>query len=278
MTQQTGTRVSVSTYSLSRNLGATYHDAPGANGARTMREPARSGSMTLLELPARIASAGIRTFEVSHPHLPDRTPAYLNELRGAIKDAGVELLSVLIEDGDITHPDHAVRDLQWMEGWIETASLLGAERARVIAGKAPYSPDALARSRTGLQQLAKAGKDRGVRVTTENWFDTLCCPDAVHALMDGLEGQIGLNLDFGNWSGPTKYDDLRCIAQYAESCHAKCDFPAPYQPDDEDFTRCLDVTRETHFSGAYTLIYASSGDDEWRGLAVERDMVLPYLS
>lgn len=278
MTPQTGKRVSVSTFSLTRNLGYTYLDSPAEGGTRTRRDRAEPGSMTLLELPARIAAAGIRTFEISHPHLPDRGAGYLNELRGAIADAGVELLSVLIEDGDITHPDNADRDLKWMTGWIETASQLGAERARVIAGKAAYSPDTLKRSLAGLQTLAQAGRDAGVRVTTENWFDTLCCPEAVHALMDGLDGQIGLNLDFGNWTGPNKYDELASIARYAESCHAKCDFATPYEPDADDFTRCLDVTKQANFSGAYTLIYASSGDDEWRGLSVERDLVLPYLS
>ncbi len=216
--------------------------------------------------------------EISHPHLPNREASYLNELRGALDAADVQLFSVLIEAGDMTHPDHARRDLDWMIGWMETASQLGAERARVIAGHAAYTPETLQRSRRGLEELAQRGSDLGVRVTTENWFDLLAGPDAVHALLDSLEGRIGFNLDFGNWGGATKYDDLASIFPYAESCHAKCDFVAPYEPDKADFCHCLELSRAVHFAGPYTLIYNDGeGADEWRGLAAERDLVLPYL-
>ena len=275
--QAKGGRVSVSTYSLSRNLGATYHDSPASGGTRTRRESHGGGKFSLLELPARVAAVGIHTVEISHPHLPSREPAYLSDLRGAFAEAGVHLLSVLIEDGDITHPDHAARDLAWIGGWIETAAQLGAERARVIAGKAPYAPETMKQSQEGMKELAQRGQDAGVRVTTENWFDLLCCPDAVHALLDSLEGRVGFNLDFGNWEGPSKYDDLASIFPYAESCHAKCDFPAPYEPDANDFRHCLELARAADFAGPYTLIYNASGEDEWRGLALERDLVLPYL-
>ena len=277
MTTHTGARVGVSTYSLSRALGATYQDTP-ANPARTRREPSTPGTLTLLELPARIADAGIRSLEISHPHLPNRDASYLNELRSALDGAGVALFSVLIETGDITHPDNARRDLDWIAGWIETASQLGAQRARVIAGHAPYTPETLQRSRCGLEELAQRGSDLGVRVTTENWFDLLATPDAVHALMGSLEGRIGFNLDFGNWGGATKYDDLASIYPYAESCHAKCDFVAPYEANKDDFNRCLELSRAVNFAGPYTLIYNDGvGNDEWRGLAAERELVLPYL-
>ena len=278
MKTYTGARVGVSTYSLSRNLGATYRDTP-SSPERTRQEPARPGNLTLLELPARIADAGIHSLEISHPHLPSRDVSYLNELRSALDAAGVELFSVLIETGDLTHPDYAKRDLEWMAGWMETASQLGAQRARVIAGHAAYTPEALQRSRCGLEELAARGSDLNVRVTTENWFDLLATPDAVHALLDSLEGRIGFNLDFGNWGGPTKYDDLASIYPYAESCHAKCDFVAPYEPNKVDFCRCLELSRNVNFAGPYTLIYNDgNGPDEWRGLEAERQLVLPYLA
>ena len=231
-----------------------------------------------MELPERIASAGIHTLEISHPHLASRDPSYLRDLRGAIQQAGVTLLSVLVEAGDLTDPTNSARDRDWIGGWIETAGLLGAQRARVIAGKATYTQDALERSRTALPALAERGRDCGVRVTTENWFDLLSCPEAVRTLLDSLNGEIGFNLDFGNWGGPTKYSDLESIFPYAESCHAKCAFTGPYTPDSEDFQRCLDLARDCGFSGPFTLIYDAPGDDEWKGLEIERQLVLPYLA
>jgi sugar phosphate isomerase/epimerase len=269
-------RLSVSTFSLHRTLSVTYRDTPGGE-ERTRQEPFGPGQITLLEVPARIAAEGFRTLEISHPHLPSRDTSYLNELRAALNEAGVYLLSLLVEDGDITHPDHSARDLDWIGGWIETAGRLGAERARVIAGKSEPSPEAIQCSRCGLGQLAERGLEHGVRVTVENWFALLSRPHIVIELLESLEGKIGFNLDFGNWSGPTKYADLAAIFPYAESCHAKCAFTAPGTPDATDYLRCLELAREARFSGPFTLIYDGPGDDEWEGLRLEREMVLPYI-
>jgi hypothetical protein len=264
-------RLSVSSYSLHRTLGAMYRDLPGDDRTRPCVRPA--GALSLLDLPAALAAHGYFTLEISHPHLPSRDPAYLNELRAAIAEAGVTLLSVLVEAGDLTDPIHGSRDQAWMAGWIETAGLLGAQRARLIAGHAPFAPETLQRSRAALSILAQHGEDHGVRVTTENWFDLLATPDAVCALLDSLEGAIGFNLDFGNWEGPTKYADLARIWPYAETCHAKCAFVAEYVPDSEDYGKCLTLACESGFAGPYTLIYDSSGPDEWKGLSLERELV-----
>ena len=271
------TRLSVSSYSLHRLLGVNYRDMPGDDGTRPCVPVHGAGACTLMDLPARIAAAGIHKLEISHPHLPSREPAALEELKHAINAAGVSLLSVLVEAGDLTDPNHGARDQRWMAGWIETAGLLGAERVRLIAGKAPYTPEAMRRSIAALRELAAVGHDNGVRVTTENWFDLLCCPEAVKVLMDSLDGQVGFNLDFGNWGGDSKYANLEAIFPYAETCHAKCAFVAEYVPDAEDFERCLDLAKVSGFTGPFTLIYDSSGLDEWKGLAIERDLVLPYL-
>jgi hypothetical protein len=269
-------RFSVSSYSLHRTLGAMYRDQPGDDGSRPCVRP--QGALTLLELPAALAAHGYTTLEISHPHLPSREASYLHELRAAIAQADVHLLSVLVEAGDLTDPLRGERDRKWMEGWIETASLLGAERARLIAGHAPYSPETFQRSHDALHTLACHGRDQGVRVTTENWFDLLATPEAVCALLDSLDGEVGFNLDFGNWEGPSKYADLAIVFPYAETCHAKCAFPVEYIPDAEDYMRCLGLAQTSGFSGPYTLIYDASGADEWKGLAIERDLVRPSLA
>jgi hypothetical protein len=275
MTPATAPRLSVSTWSLHRALGLTY---PDADGPRTAKESFGPGTVSLLEIPARIAAMGIRTLEICHFQIPSRDTAYLNELRGALDAAGVELFSVLIDAGDITHPDDHARDLAWIAGWVDTAGALGAKRARVIAGKQPFRAETLALSTQGLRELASRGQAQGVRVTTENWFDFLARPEHVNTLLDGLEGAVGLNLDFGNWRGPTKYADLAAIAPRAESAHAKCAFSAPRAPDADDYRRCLELCRAARFSGPYTLIYDGPDDNEWEGLALERELVLPYLA
>ncbi|HLV36359.1 MAG TPA: sugar phosphate isomerase/epimerase [Spirillospora sp.] len=267
-------RLSVSTWSLHRLLGPVYWDSP-ANPNRLAEEPYGPGCMTLLEVPQKIAKLDIRTLEICHFHLPSRDTAYLNDLRAALDEAGVELFSLLIDDGDITHPEHQTRDLNWICGWLDTAAALGARCARVIAGKT-VDADALERSKAVMRQLAAVAEANHVRLMTENWFALLSTPEAVHSLLDALDGRLGLCVDFGNWKRLTKYEDLARIMPRAESCHAKCSFAAPMEPDTEDFLHCLDIAAEAGFSGPFTLIYDGPGDDEWDGIRLERQLVLPY--
>lgn len=278
-------RVSVSTWALHGALGLTYWDRPGSP-TKQRAETYGPGTVALLDVPARLAEMGIHTMELCHFQIPTRDVAYLEDLRAALDAADVQLFSLLIDDGDITHPEHGARDLDWIAGWIDTAGGLGAERARVIAGRQEPTAETLERSRAGLARLAaRAGN---VRVTTENWFGLLPRPEPVHALLDSLNGTVGLCLDFGNWDDrrlrtgsqttvvPTKYEDLAAIAPRAESCHAKARFTGPNAIDREDYTRCLDLTRAVGFDGPYTLVDGGPGD-EWEGLALQRDLLQPHL-
>ena len=64
-------KLSVSTWSLHRVLGPTYWDSP-ANPSREAKTPYGPGSISLLEVPARIAELGIHLLEICHFHLPRR--------------------------------------------------------------------------------------------------------------------------------------------------------------------------------------------------------------
>ena len=133
-------------------------------------------------------------------------------------------------------------------------------------------------SLTGLKQLAQVAQQHDVQLTIENWFALLAKPEHVFWMLEQMNGQLQLKLDFGNWSGPTKYDDLTQIAPFAESCHTKAHFTARYEIGRDDFVRCLEITKSTGFAGPHTLIYDdAAGEDEWHGLKIETDIVKPYL-
>jgi sugar phosphate isomerase/epimerase len=233
---------------------------------------------TLLELPARIAAAGIHTLEICHFHVPSREAADLKQLRSTMEEAEVELWSFLIDGGDIAHPDYHERDTAWAEGWLDVAAQLGAKNARVSGGKQPPSAEAIARSERNLAQLSAAAQKRGLRLMTENWQSLLSTPDIVLTMLDKLDGEVGLCADFGNWQGAQKYDDLAQIFPRAESCHTKAHFSAPGQMDRADFVQCLELTRAANFAGPYTLIYDGPGNDEFAGLRLEQEVVAPYLA
>ncbi|NKB71421.1 MAG: TIM barrel protein [Candidatus Latescibacteria bacterium] len=267
-------RLSVSTWSLHRTLGAPPFygvDQP------IPTDDHGQGAATLLELPALIAAKKIKTLEICHFHLPSRDAVYLAELKAAIEAAEVELFTLLVDDGDLSHPEHGQRDRAWMEGWLEVAQALSSRCVRMIAGKQEPDADSLERSYQGLRYLSERAEARGLRLMTENWFAITSAPEYVETLLQRLEGRVGLCLDFGNWEGLDKYKQLAAIAAHAESCHTKAHFETPVALDEADYIRCLELTKAAGFKGPYTLIYDGPHDNEWRGLKQERALVRPYL-
>ena len=232
----------------------------------------------LLEIPAQVAAHGLSKLEVCHFHFPSTDAAYLTEFRAALDAAGVEFYTLLIDEGDLTHPDPAEREraLALMLHWVDVAALVGASRVRVIAGDAAPSVEALSLSASGLLQVFGVAKRRGVQVVTENWHRLLDHPTEVTELLLLLNAQVGLKLDFGNWPAPRKYIDLPKIASLADCTHAKAGFATAGEMDTEDFTHCLEICRDAGFAGPHVLIFSDPGD-EWDSLDQMRDVVLPYV-
>jgi sugar phosphate isomerase/epimerase len=277
VTQGASPALAVSSWSLHRALGLTYPNRPD-HDVEAIAEPTYgSGRMTLLDIPRAVAAIGIDRIEVCSFHVPHRDAGYAASFRAALAEAGVTLQTLLIEYGDITHPTTRERDLAWIESWIDTAAALGAEQARVIAGRSQPTRAALDLSIAGLNRLGRYGEARGVRVITENWFELLPGPDEVRYLFEGLDDTVGLNGDFGNWSGETKYADLEAIFDLAVCCHAKADFGGGVLHA-EDYRRCLDAAEAAGFRGPFTLIYDGPNADEFRHLLIERDFIRQYFT
>lgn len=265
-------RIAVSTWSLHRLLGTTYPHDLGTTEIGPMEETYGEGEESLLGLPSLLANHGYHRLEIVSFHLRSRDPVYLGELRDQLRIAEVRLQTLLIDAGDITHPEHGARDQAWIASWIEIANELGAEHARIIAGKQKPTPEALDRSVKALTALAEGNAGSPVRLVTENWFSLLSGPAQVHELLDRLEGRVGLLTDFGNWGGASKYADLASIFTRAELCHAKASF-VDGELDEADYGACITLAEEEGYAGPYTLIFDSEEPGEWHGLAAERDFI-----
>lgn len=269
--------LAVSSWSLHRALGLTFPNRPDHDVEAAAEPTYGPGRMTLLDMPRAVAALDIDRIEVCSFHVPHRDAAYAATFRAALAEAGVTLQTLLIEYGDITDPATSERDLAWIESWIDTAAQLGAEQARVIAGRSEPTRAALDRSIAGLTRLGHYGEARGVRVITENWFALLPGPHEVRYLFDRLDETVGLNGDFGNWSGETKYADLQEIFDLAVCCHAKADFRGGVLHA-QDYRRCLEAADAAGFRGPFTLIYDGPNPDEVRHLLIERDFIRQFFA
>ena len=270
-------RFAVSSWSLHRRLGVTHPHDLDTDRVGATQETYGAGEITLLDLPGEARVNGISRLEICSFHLPSRDSAYLGDLKGALASAGVTLQTLLIEAGDLSDPKTAARDARWISGWVEVANELGAENARIIAGKQKPTREALDLSAAGLKAIAERNAGSLVKLVTENWFDLLSKPEDVIYLLEKAGGSIGLNGDFGNWSGAGKYDALAQIFGRASICHAKASF-ADGRIDGQDYGRCVDVAERAGYAGPYTLIFDSDQPGEWEGVAIERAFIRDRLS
>jgi sugar phosphate isomerase/epimerase len=268
----------VSTWSLHRTLGGFVADDPLPDGDSGFTPTGPVGGVSLLELPQLLAQHGYDTVQICHFHLPHRDAGYLAELRDSLASEGITLDALLIDAGDLVHPDDADAHESWIAGWLDDASALGARRARVVAGKQAPTPERLAQSSQRLRRLADGRSD--LRVVTENWMSLLPSPTEVHQVLDGTDGTVGLLIDLGNWTGPDKYDQLASIGSLAETCHAKCHtLPGDGAPlDTEDYRRSLQVLVDAGFTGPLALVYDGPDDDEWARLDAEYAVVTQVVT
>jgi sugar phosphate isomerase/epimerase len=262
----------VSTWSLHRSLGNVVADDSAVHGGKLMNLPELPSGATLLELIPQVAAHGYDTLQVCHFHLESREAPYLVEVRDTLDRHGIVLDMLLIDDGDLTAADDEFQ-MRWYSDWLFAAEVLGANRARICAGRSAPTPERLQASGEALAALAEAHPD--VRIVTENWMELTPDAASVLAVLDAAGDSVGLLIDLGNWSAPTKYDELAIIAPRAEACHAKCDF-GPDGPNEKDFRRSLSILREAGFDGTMALIYDgpdanefSRLEDEW---AIVRDV------
>jgi sugar phosphate isomerase/epimerase len=263
-------RFALSSWSLHRTIGLSWWEGPDRAPERA--ESWGPGRISMLDLPAAIAAHGYGAMHLCHFHVERRERHWLEEFAAALHEVGVTLSMLLIDDGDITDPVHHRRDYEWVAGWIETAAILGARSARVIAGKQPPTPESLALSAASLGRLAGEGKAQGVPIVTENWFDLTPGPDEIAYLLDHAGPDLGLLADFGNWSEPDKFPHLEKILAHALDTHAKAHFSGSGM-DEEDYSKCLAACRAAGYDGPFTLIYDGPADDEWAGLATERAFI-----
>ena len=271
---KTHPRIAVSSWSLHTAVGITHANGPTGSATAPAVETYGKSQIALLDLPAALRAQGYAKVELCHFHLAGLDPVYLEEVRSAFSQAGVTIQTLLIDDGDITNPATRSRDMAWINTWIGAAARIGAVHARVIAGKQKPTAETLALSVSGLSHLCNSAATQGVKLVTENWFETTATPTEVHHILDGVAG-LGFLADTGNWGGPTKYADLADVFSRAQLCHAKAFFQGAVL-DEKDFAASIQAAERVGYQGPYTLIFADSGD-EWEGLAKERDVVLSLI-
>lgn len=250
--------VALSSWAVHKAIGFDVEDGPD-KGPQPYRKVGPD-PIDIRDLPAIAAAHGFRRLELCHFHLDRRDPSVVKDLRTTLAAEGVVLQTLLIDNGDLAHPDPATADKHeaWIASWLETGEALGAERARVVGGRTRREGDI----RDAAPRLKRLAAGTSVRITTENWLATLDSPSQIFGLLDLCGDAIGLNVDLGNWSGPENLRWIEEIAGRAETCHAKCEV-VDGENDLEGFSQAIDAAVRGGYKGPLTLVNGASSNREW---------------
>lgn len=296
-------QIAVSSWSLRQCLGPVRISMRGPDGLKAPFSMDLPQTMELLEFPrAARERLGLGAVEICQFQIPERTPAYLAALKGALAAADVELLNMPIDVGNISdpHPEHREEDLAEIEGWMRVAADLGARMVRVNASAgmpgAPVAP--LDVTLASLRRLGRTAQALGLRLLTENHGGITTDPEVVAQIMEETGGDgVRLLLDIGNFEPllsvqmaafmgtppPAEVDvtpiyaAVARLTPYAALVHAKTHgFDEAGQPLHLDVTRALRAARDAGYQGPLSLEYEGSEGDPWeqtgRTLALVREV------
>lgn len=257
-------------------LGKAWY-VPDGNGGFANRSDEAS-EIALLDVPGQASGHGIGTVELCHFHFPSVESSYLDELVDAVSCADVELFSILIDTGDITHHDPESReiDLATIRYWIDIAAEVGAEHVRIIAGDAEAEEETVGLAVSGLKELAAYADGQGVKTLTENFKQLARRPETVLDIVERCEGQVGLCADFGNFPKESRSEDLAAVLPKADSIHAKADY-VDGEMDRDAYQRNVMLAVDAGFGGPMSLIYQDDGG-VWDRLDEMRDVTLDVLN
>ncbi|MDR1264935.1 MAG: sugar phosphate isomerase/epimerase [Propionibacteriaceae bacterium] len=267
----------------------TYEREDGTVGSYSM--PAES-RFSLTEFPGLVKErTGCTAVDVCQVQLADDSGSELDGFGLALEEAGVSLMALLLDVGNIASPEAERRAavLRHVEGWLRRAAALQAPFARIstgaVQGAANHDRQAQLDS---LAHCADYAMSVGVCLQLENHGGDALSPEW---LIDTLEqvglGRLGLILDIGNAEpmiaanlarlagkpldeasldfGPV-YATVAQLAPYATSVHAKVhdlDEAGGFGP--LDVPRALRSIVAAGFRGPVTVEYEGPavGDERW---------------
>ena len=187
-------RIMTSSWSLHRTLGEVMYD-----WSETRQYAEACVRWGRRDFPfakcGQLAKRDIGMLEICHFHLPQTEGAYIRELRSELDAHEIDLYSVLIDAGDVAHPDPEHARLRGDLGarMAGLAAELGARCARVIAGDAPPAGSGpieddpvVCASAESFRELARSARQLGIGSSTENFrslavTSTPCPPCSIGA-------------------------------------------------------------------------------------------------
>lgn len=209
--------------------------------------------LTLTQVPEYFRDRyGLQQVEFWSKHFESISPAYLRDLKDALKKSKSRLVNIQFdEDYQIGSPDEALRNkgLKLAMDWVDAAEFLGSGAIRVNPGNGEVE-----HAITSLKKINEACKSKGLILMTENHFGMEMDPD-IHLR---IVREVGDNMytlpDFGNYDNDVRYSALKKIMPFAYQVSAKTmAFDEALNHVSFDFDQCMKICVDSGFKGIYSV-------------------------
>jgi sugar phosphate isomerase/epimerase len=253
-------RIAVASYSF-----RAFIDTP-----RTRSHNPQSALIDLTDFPAMIAKRfDIHNVELLGQHFRSTEPAYLVELRSAVKSAGSHVVNIPTNIGaSVYDPDSAKRAaaIQAAKKWIDIAAAIDCPSVRVHVQRAGNAALDVSLAADTLGKVAEYGASKSVVVNLEN--DDLVSEDAfflvkvidqvnspwLRALPDFCNSMLGGNEQFN-------YDAVTAMFRRAYNiAHLKDSEVESGKVFRVDIGRTLGIAKASGYKGYFSVEWEGEGD------------------
>lgn len=193
--------------------------------AYSYRQALAEGRLTLPDFLRVCREIGCDGAELTAYYFPTTERGYLNALKRQAHREGILISGTAIRT-EFTHPDAEKRreDIARTKAWIGHSVVLGAPTLRVFAGRVhegQSEAEAFENIVACLQECAAMAQTEGVLLALENHGGMTATAEGTLRIWEAVGSPwVGLNLDFGNFSGDI-YAQFADCAPHAVATHAK---------------------------------------------------------
>lgn len=233
--------------------------------AYSYRQHLQNGEMSLEAFVETAREIGLDGVELTAYYFPTTERAYLNRLKRHIHRQGLAVSGTAIGT-DFAQPDAEKRrrHVQMAREWIGHSVVLGAPTLRVFAGpvrEGSTEEEAFGWVVACLQECAAMAQEQGVLLALENHGGLTSTAEQTLRLLRAVDSEwLGLNLDFGNFSGGDVYEQFAACAPFAIATHAKSHFNGAAGREAVDYRRVKTLLDACDYRGFLAIEYEEAED------------------
>lgn len=259
-------RIAVSSWSLHGHLGPLHATTLNSNGEHVFSEVhSFPEDLNLLGYPAFVKERyGLRLVELCQTHFAASDRRYLDELRGRLAEAGVSVVNVPIDVGNISDRNEAARrhDIENIRKWMDVAAYIGSPCARVNSGRLPEGDTDLGITIDSYKELVAHAASLGTTLLIENHGGVSADASNIVRLLEGVGSpRFRVCLDTGNFAPDVRFQAIEMLLPYAAVVHLKT-----YNFDDKgdeiaySVERAVALAAKAGYAGPYSIEFEGPGD------------------